>query len=171
MKYLIIFCILFTSCSIFKKTVHQQKQVKKSTLLFKDSSGRLAIEMVNKTDFTKWGAGIIDSSYDKVTDEFIKDYGDSIIITRYIKEKGQKKTEQLSHTSKFDSASSMISEHSQLQELQEEDSTAVTEVKQKDVHRTTFLPWWIWLIAAGVVALGWWKRNPIIEFFKPKNKS
>lgn len=169
MKYLVIICMLFTSCGIFKKTVNSQKQkISKSTLLLNDSSGSMLVEEVKKTNLTQWGSTIIDSGYDKVIDEIIIGYTDSIVIRRTTKEKGQKRTEQLSHISKFDSASSMITEHSQLQELQEEDSTAITEVKQKDVARSILLPWWGWLIVAGLavlIALGWWKRNSIIELF------
>jgi hypothetical protein len=166
MKYIVIICMLFTSCSLFKKTVNTQKQdISKSTILLKDSSGSLVVEDVKKMDLTQWGTVIIDSSYDTWTNVVTKDYGDSVITVRTTKEKGQKKTEQVSHTSKRDSASSMITEHSQLQELQQEDSTAVIETKQKDVGRTALFPWWLWLIAAGVLALGWWKRNSILELF------
>lgn len=166
MKYLIIICMLFSSCSIFKKTVHQQKQdINKSTLLLKDSSGYLVVEEVKKTDLTQWGVVTTDSGYDKIVDEVIKDYGDSVITIRTTKEKGQKRTDQVSYTSKRDTASSMITEHSQLQEVQTEDSTAITINTNKDIKRSTFLPWWIWLIVTGVVVLGWWKRHSIIEFF------
>lgn len=173
MKYLIIFCMLFASCSIFKKSVNTQRQdVSKSNILLKDSTGSKLVEEFKMTDLTQWGAVKIDSNYDKVTDELIKDYGDSIFTIRTIKEKGQKRTEQLSHTSKYDSAASMITEHSQLQELQQEDSTAMTTAVQKDIGHTTFFPWWILFILFFVAAIAVWaKRNPLIEFFKLNNKS
>src|SRR5690349_5924930 len=114
MKYLIIICMLFTSCSIFRKSVNEQKQdVNKSLLKFTDSVGLRVVDSTTTHLFTGWTTLTIDSGYDKVTEEAVKDYGDSIFTIRTIKEKGQKRTEQLSHTSKYDSASSMITEHSQ----------------------------------------------------------
>lgn len=172
MKYVIIICMLFTSCSIFKKSVNQQKQeINKSVISFRDSIGRLTTDVTSTSLTTGWVASATDSGYDKVTEELIKDYGDSIFTVRTIKEKGQKRTEQLSHTTKFDSASSMITEHSQLQELEKEDSAVVTTTTQKTVNRTSLFPWWIWLIIAGVAILGWWQRNPIMEFLLPNKKA
>ena len=176
MKCLIVICTLFASCSIFKKSVNTQRNdVSKSTIQFKDSSGSLVVEEVKKIDLTQWGAITVDSGYDKVTEEVVTEVIDSNTIRREIKrtikEKGQKRTEQLSHTSTFDSASSMITGHSQLQELEKEDSAAVIVTTQKIVKRTSFLPWWIWLIVAGLIVLGWWQRNPIIKFLTPNKKA
>lgn len=175
MKYLII-CMLFASCSIFKKSVNQQKQeINKSVISFRDSIGRLTVDSTSTSRTTGWVVSSSDSGYDKVTEEVITEKIDSggirREITRTIKEKGQKRTEQLSHTSKFDSAASMITEHSQLQELEKGDSAAVIVTTQKTVNRTSLFPWWIWLIIAGVAVLGWWQRNPIMEFLLPNKKA
>ena len=167
MKYLII-CMLFASCSIFKKSVKTQKQdVSKSTLLLKDSSGSMLVEEVKETYLTQLGVSLVDSGYDKVIDELIKDYGDSIITVRTTKEKGQKRTEQLSHTSKYDSAGSMITEHSQLQEIEQEDSTATSITIQKNVSRSSFMPWWVWLIAVvPIVGIVVYNRSSSLKFLR-----
>jgi hypothetical protein len=160
--------MLFASCSIFKKTVHEQKQeVNKSLLISRDSIRRWSIDATSTSRSTGWVVSSVDSGYDKVTDEVIKDYGDSVFTIRTIKEKGQKKSEQLSHVSKIDSAGSMITEHSQLQELQEEDSTATVVSVQKEVKRSSFMPWWLWLIvAAPVVVIVVYNRNGLLKFIK-----
>lgn len=159
--------MLFASCTLFKKSVNQQRQdVNKSLLKFTDSLGYKTVDSSSHSLTTGWATINTERSYDKIIDEVIKDYGDSVFTVRTIKEKGQKRTEQVSHTSRYDSASAMITEHSHLQEIEQEDSSAVIITKNKDVDRTTLFPWWLWLILAGAVALGWWKRNPIIEFFK-----
>jgi hypothetical protein len=166
MKYLIIICILFASCNVFKKSVNTQKNdVSKHQLKVTDSIGRLTVDSKAATITTGWVKESVDSGYDKVTDEVIRDYGDSVITTRITKEKGQKKTEQLSHLSKYDSAGSMITEHSQLQELQEEDSTATVVAVQKDVKRASFMPWWLWLIAAApVLVIMVYNRKSLLKF-------
>lgn len=162
--------MLFASCSIFKKSVNQKKQeINKSLISFRDSVGTLATYLSVTSRTTGGVVSSTDSGFDRVTEEVITEKIDSNTIRREIKrtikEKGQKRTEQLSQTSKFDSAASMITEHSQLQELEKEDSAAVIVTTQKNVKRTSFMPWWIWFIVAGVAILAWWKRNPIIEFF------
>src|ERR1044072_8316587 len=126
MKYLTILCMLFASCSIFKKSVNTQKHdMAKHSLSLKDSTGITAIDSTAIRIIEGWKKVTFDSVYDIVIGEVVKDYGDSIITFRTTKEKGQKKTEQLSHISKYDSAGSIITEHSQLQELAAEDSSAV----------------------------------------------
>lgn len=160
-------CILFASCSIFRKSVNTiKKETNKSSFSLSDRVDSVTIlsTAISKT----FGSVIlqVDSGYDKVTDELIKDYGDSIFTVRTIKEKGQKRTEQLSHVSKYDSAGSMIVEHSQLQELQAEDSTSTVVAIQKDVKRSSFMPWWLWIVVSIPVAvvLFVWIRNSI-KFF------
>jgi hypothetical protein len=170
MKYLVIVGVLFAACTSTRKSVNQQKQeINKSVISFRDSIGRLTVDSTSISRTTGWVASSTDSGYDKVTEEVITETIDSTGLrretTRTIKEKGQKRTEQLSLTSKYDSAGSMITEHSQLLKLEKEDSAAVVIATQKDVKRTSFMPWWVWLIIAGVAVLAWWKRNPIIDFF------
>lgn len=170
MKYLVIICMLFTSCSIFKKTVKEQRQEEYKRLLkWTDSLRNLTVDSTNIHFLSGSTVVSVDSGYDKVTEEYINEYTDSTAIRRetkrVIKEKGQKRVEQSSSTTRYDSSRNMITEHSQLQEVQTEDSSATTVTTNKDIRRSTFLPWWIWLIVAVVVALGWWKRNSIIEFF------
>lgn len=170
MKYLVIIVVLFAACTSTRKSVNQVKQdVAKSVLSVKDSIGRLTIDSTSTSRITGWTVSSFDSGYDKVVEEEIKETIDSGIVRREIKrttkEKGQKRTEQQSYTTKFDSSGTMITEHSQLQELEKEDSAAVTVTTQKAVKRTSFMPWWLWFIFAGVAVLAWWKRNPIIDFF------
>lgn len=173
MRYLLIMLVFIASCTSSRKSVKQQKkEINKSLLSFRDSIRRLTTESSSTALTTGWVTSSTDSGYDKVIVEEVKEVIDSGIIRREtirtIKEKGQKRTEQLSHTSKFDSSDSMITEHSQLQELEKEDSSAVVMTTQKDVKRTSFLPWWIWLIVAVVAVLAWWQRNPIIAFLRSK---
>jgi hypothetical protein len=172
MRYLIIFCMLFANCSIFRKSVNTVKQeMSKSTLTKKDSTGHTVIDSTRLKIIAGWKNITVDSGYDKVTEEVIKEVIDSGGIrrktTRTIKEKGQKRTEQSSNVVKYDSGAAMITEHSQLQEIQREDSSGAAVTIQKDVKRSSFMPWWIWLIAAIPVAvcLYIWKRNSILKLF------
>lgn len=170
MKYLIIVCILAASCSSLRKSVNQQKQeVNKSTLTTIDSIGRLSVDTSSVININEWGSWIIDSGYDKVTEEVVKEVIDSGVIrrkiTRTIKEKGQKRVEQTTQLSRYDSIGKNVDQNAELKTMQKVDSNAVAVTKQKEVKRTTFLPWWIWLIAAVVGVVAWWKRNPIIDFF------
>jgi hypothetical protein len=160
--------MLFASCSIFKKSVNQQKQeVNKSLLISRDSIGRWSIDATSTSRSTGWVVSSVDSGYDKVTDEVIKAYGDSVITIRTIKEKGQKKSEQMSHVSKIDSAGSMITEHSQLHEIQEEDSTTTVVSVQREVKRSSFMPWWLWIIAAApVLVIVWYNRSGLLKFLR-----
>ncbi len=170
MKHLIILCALFASCSTMRKTVTQQKQdVNKSTFFLRDSIGSLSIDTSSEKSSIEWGTIAVDSNYDKVTEEEIKEVIDSGIIRREtkrtIKEKGQKRVEQSSVIIQKDSSGKQINQQATVMQVQKNDSSAVTVTHNKQVKRTSFLPWWIWLIAgiAGVVA--WWKRNSIIDFF------
>lgn len=164
--------MLFASCSIFKKSVNTQKSdVSKYQLKIIDSIVSFSTGSTSTSRSTGWVASSTDSGYDKVTDEIIKDYGDSVFTVRTVKEKGQKRTEQLSRTSKYDSTSSMITEHSQLQEVEIEDSAATIVTTNKGIKRSTFLPWWIWLIAAVAIVFLAATDKSIIEFLKPKHKS
>ena len=154
--------MLFASCSLFRRsvnTIHQESS--KSTFTKKDSTGHTVIDSSQLKIITGWKNITVDSGYDKVTDEVIKDYGDSVVTVRTIKEKGRKRTEQASQVFKYDSTGVIITEHSQLQELNQEDSTVAMIAVHKDVKRTSVLPWWIWLIAAIPLAacLFIWKRN------------
>jgi hypothetical protein len=168
MKYLIIICMLFTSCSIFRKSVNTvYQESSKSSIVKKDSTGHTVIDSSRLKIISGWKNITVDSGYDKVTDEVIKDYGDSVFTVRTIKEKGLKRIEQTNHIVKYDSGAAMITEHSQLQEIQKEDSSGAAVTIQKDVKRSSFMPWWIWLIAAIPVAvcLYIWKRNSIVKLF------
>lgn len=171
MKYLfIIGFIILASCSSLRKSVNQQKQeVNKSSFSFKDSAGSLSIDTSSVINLNEWGSCIIDSGYIRVTEEVVKEVIDSGVIrretTRTIKEKGQKRVEQSTQTSKYDSIGKKVDQNANVKQVQKQDSSAVTITKDKDIKRTTFLPWWIWLIAAVVGVVAWWKRNPIIDFF------
>jgi hypothetical protein len=161
MRYLIIFCMLFANCSIFRKSVNTVKQeMSKSTLTKKDSTGHTVIDSTRLKIIAGWKNITVDSGYDKVTEEVIKEVIDSGGIRR-------KRTEQSSNVVKYDSGAAMITEHSQLQEIQREDSSGAAVTIQKDVKRSSFMPWWIWLIAAIPVAvcLYIWKRNSILKLF------
>jgi outer membrane protein assembly factor BamE (lipoprotein component of BamABCDE complex) len=164
--------VLLSGCSIFHKSVNQQKQETQSHFLsIKDSTGKTTIDSSGGSGFVRWGAITVDSGYDKITEEIIKEIIDSNVIrretTRTIKEKGQKRTEQSSATIRNDSASKKISQGTTVNHLQGQASSSIVVSTKKQVARTSFLPWWIWLIVAALIALGWWQRNPIIEFFKP----
>jgi hypothetical protein len=162
--------MLVASCSTMRKSVKQQKQeTKTNSFLSKDSVGSASFDTSSVSRTTGWIEYSSDSGYDKVTEEVIKEVIDSNIIrretTRTIKEKGQKRVEQSTQVSRYDSSSKKVAQNSSVKQLQKMDSTGVTVSIQKDVKRTTFLPWWIWLIVAGVGVLGWWKRNNIIDYF------
>lgn len=162
--------MLVASCSTLRKSVNQQKQeVNSSSLLIKDSTARTSVDSSAVTGIVSWGTWTVDSGYDKVTEEIIKEVIDSNIIrretTRTIKERGQKRVEQSTQVSRYDSTGKNVEQNTDLKQVQKVDSTAVTVATQKDVKRTSFLPWWMWLIVACVGVLGWWKRNSIIDFF------
>ena len=170
MKYLLIIFVLAASCSSLRKSVNQQKQeITKTMLSTKDSVGRLTIDSTYTKVISGWKTVTMDSGYDKVTEEIVKEVIDSGVIrretTRTIKEKGQKRVEQLSSITRQDSTSKKIEQQSAVSQVQKQDSTGFTITHQKKVDRISFLPWWIWLIVAGVGMLGWWNRNSIIDFF------
>jgi hypothetical protein len=140
-----------------------------TTLLLKDSIGSLLIDTGSVSRTTGSIQYSSDSGYDRVTEEIIKEVIDSNIIRREtirtIKEKGQKRVEQTTQVSRYDSTSKKVEQEANVKLLQKEDSTAVTVATQKNIKRTAFLPWWIWVIVAGLGVLGWWKRNSLIDFF------
>jgi hypothetical protein len=141
----------------------------KSSILVKDSTGYTTIDSLSVKGKIYLGAITFDSSYDKVTEEIVKEIIDSNTIhreiTRTIKEKGRKRIEQSSSTIKSDSTGKKVSQGTTVLQVQKQDSTVEVSVKQKDVKRTSFLPWWIWLIALAIAGLIWWKRNSIIDYF------
>lgn len=170
MKYLLIIFVLAASCSSLRKSVNLQKQeMNKSSYSLKDSVGKLLIDTSSVSRTTGWIEYSSDSGYDKVTEEIVKEVIDSGVIrrqtTRTIKEKGQKRVEQSTLVSSYDSLGKKVDQGAELKHLQQEDNNAVTVAKQKDVKRTSFLPWWIWLIALAIAGFALWKRNPIIDFF------
>jgi hypothetical protein len=140
----------------------------KSSILVKDSTGYTTIDSLSVKGKIYLGAITVDSSYDKVTEEVVKETIDSNSvrreITRTIKEKGRKRIEQSSTITKSDSTGKKVSQGATVSQVQKQDSTVVMAVKQKDVKRASFLPWWIWLIALAVAGLIWWKRNSIIDY-------
>jgi hypothetical protein len=139
MKYLII-CMLFVSCSIFQKSVNQVRHETNKIILSKqDSTGSTHIDSSSGSGSIQWGSTIVDSSFDKVTEEVIKEVIDS-----------------------------SVTQSSTVNHLQYDDSTTIIVTNKKAIARTSFLPWWIWLIVVAAISLGWWQRNPIIEFFKSK---
>lgn len=171
MKYLLIICATLSACSSLRKSVNQQKQeVYKSSFSIKDSVGKLLIDTGSVSRTTGWIEYSSDSGYDKVTEEVVKEVIDPGGIrretTRTIREKGQKRVEQSTQLSRYDSIGKKVDQNANVKQVQRQDSSAVTITKNKDIKRTTFLPWWIWLIALVVAGgLVWWKRNPIIDFF------
>ena len=170
---IILFLLMIASCSIFHKSVNQVKQDDhKSSLTIKDSLSHVSIDSSGGSGSVQWGSITIDSGYDKVTEEVIKEVIDSNVThretIRTIKEKGQKRTEQSSATIHNDSASKKVNQIGNVTWLQAKDSSSSKVTAKKNIARTSFLPWWIWLIAAALIVLGWWQRNPIIEFIKPK---
>lgn len=173
MKYILFICVLLSGCSIFHKSVNQQKQeTNRQSLSIKDSTGKITFDSTGLNRWLQWGSITVDSGYDRVTEEVIKEVVDSNVThretTRTIKEKGQKRIEQSSATIHNDSASEKVDQSATVRQLQAQDSSSFKVTTTKNVARTSFLPWWIWLIAAALIALGWWQRNPIIEFFKSK---
>jgi hypothetical protein len=172
MKYLII-CMLFVSCSIFQKSVNQVRHETNKIILSKqDSTGSTHIDSSSGSGSIQWGSTIVDSSFDKVTEEVIKEVIDSSVThretTRTIKEMGKKRIEQSSTIIHNDSTSKKVNQSSTVNHLQYDDSTTIIVTNKKAIARTSFLPWWIWLIVVAAISLGWWQRNPIIEFFKSK---
>lgn len=169
MKYLLIICVALASCSSLRKSVNQQKQeVNKSSYSFNDSAGSTSIDTFSQKTLIEWIAASTDSSYDKVTEEVITEVIDSAVIhretKRVIKEKGQKRTEQSTAIVQKDSSGKQIREQATIKQEEKKDSSVVSMIKNKDIKRTSFLPWWIWLIAAIIAGVAWWKRNPIIDF-------
>lgn len=170
----LIFILSFLSgCNIFRKSVNQQRQdINKSLQTFVDSIGQHVVDSTVTNLSTGWVTSSVDSAYEKVIEEYINEVADSNVIhtetKRIIKERGKKTVEQASTVIKYDSAGEKTNNQTHLSHLQREDSSATVIAIQKNVSRTSFLPWWIWLIAAALIALGWWQRNPIIEFLKSK---
>jgi hypothetical protein len=173
MRYLLIITILAASCHTANKSMselHQEEN--KSSLSVKDSTGYTTIDSLSEKLKIFLGTLTVDSSYDKITTEVVEEVIDSNAIhreiTRTIKEKGRKRIEQSSVTIKNDSTGKKVNQGATIMQLQKQDSSGKTTIKQKEVKRASFLPWWIWLIALAVIGLIWIKRNPIIEFLKPK---
>jgi hypothetical protein len=171
MKYLIVFCLLVSACTSVRKSVNQTKQdVNKSSLLQKDSTGKLLIDTIAVSQSIGWIVYSSDSGYDKITEEVVKEIFDSNTIrretTRTIKEKGQKRVELNTQLSKYDSARKMVEKIAEVKQMQKNDSEAVTVTTQKEIKRTSFMPWWLWLIAAiPVLIIAWLKRTSIIKYF------
>jgi hypothetical protein len=174
MKYLII-CMLFVSCSIFRKSVNEVNlESKQSIFSIKDSTGKITIDSSGRSDVIQWLSTAQDSGFVKITEEEIREILDSSVthreIKRTIKEKGQKRTEQSITTIRHDTATKKVNQNSNVARLQLQNSSSIKSTSIKEVKRDAFLPWWIWLIVLAAIAIGWWKRNPIIDFFTPKNK-
>jgi hypothetical protein len=165
-----IIVILAASCHTAHKSMNElHQEASKSSLSFKDSTGHTIIDSSYVKEKIYSGTMTVDSSYDKVTQEVVKETIDSNSIhreiIRTIKEKGNKRVEQSSTTIKNDSTGKKVSQGATVKQSQKQDSSVTISVINKDVKRASFLPWWIWLIAAVLIALGWWQRNPIIRFF------
>lgn len=165
--------IALASCHTAHKSLNElHQEASKSSLSVKDSTGHTEIDSSGGSGSIQWGKISIDSGYDKVTEEVVKETIDSNAIhreiTRTIKEKGQKRIEQSSTIIKNDSAREKVNRGATVSQAQKQDSSVAIAVNKKDVKRASFLPWWIWLIVAAIALLGWWQRNPIIEFLKSK---
>lgn len=170
MKYLLILCILAAACSSARKSANQQKQeVNKYSYSITDSIGSSSIDSSSENGSISWITTTTDSGYDKVTEEEVKEVIDSNVIHRHtkriIKEKGQKRTEQSSVNIQKDSTGKQAQQNSIVKQFHNEDSSIVNMTKSKYVNRTTFLPWWLWIIASIIGLLVWIKRNSIIDFF------
>lgn len=170
MRYLVIIFLLATSChSAHKSEDELQEKVEKTILSDKDSSGYTGMDFRSAKYKVLLGTMTVDSSYDKITTELVNEFIDSAStrreITRTIKEKGQKRIEQSSTTIKSDSASKKVNQGASVLQHKQQDSSVTTSIKQKDIKRASFLPWWIWLIALAVAGLVCWKRNSIINLF------
>lgn len=170
MKYLFFICMLFSACGIFRKSVNKSREeIYTSSKLLKDSVGRNIVDSTSTTAFIHRGSTTIDSDFDKVTEEVIVEVIDSNLInrqiTRTIKERGQKKVEKFSSTIKKDSTEKKVNQLSVVKQDQEKDSNATILVTNKVISRSSFLPWWFWLIVIAVVVVTWLKRNSIIKLF------
>jgi len=171
MKYLLIICLLAAACSSARKIADQQKQeVKKSSTVIRDSTGQKAVDSIGVQSLSGSTHITIDSGYDKVTEEEVKEVIDSGIIRREtkrtIKEKGQKKVEKSIEIIQKDSSSKHIKEQAAVKQVRKQDSSSFTMVKDKQVDRIMLLPWWVWIIAV-LVLMGilWWKKKSIIDLF------
>jgi hypothetical protein len=167
----LFFLLMIASCSIFHKSINEVKQEgHNNSLSIKDSTGKITVDSSGGSGSIQFGKIIIDSGFDIVTEEVIKEVIDSNVTHRVtirtIKEKGQKRIEQSTSTIRNDSASKKVSQRSNISQLQAKDSSSAIVATKKNIARTSFLPWWIWLIVVAVSVLGWEQRNPIIEFFK-----
>jgi hypothetical protein len=170
MKYLFFICMLFSACGIFKKSaIKSREEITTSTKVLNDSVGRTKVDSISTGTFIHRGSTTIDSDYDKVTEEVIVEVIDSNLIsrqvTRTIKEKGQKKVEKSSSTIKKDSSAKKVDQIAAVMQDQEKDSNATKLVTNKIVNRSSFIPWWLWVIMLAVVVLTWLKRYSIIKLF------
>lgn len=168
MKYLFLICVLFSACGIFRKSVNKtSEEVKTSSKLSKDSVGRNVVDSSAISSSIHRGSTTIDSDFDKVTEEVIVEVIDSNLInrqiTRTIKEKGQKKVEKSSYTVKKDSTGKKVNQLSAVKQDQVEDSTATILRTKKEISRSSFHPWWFWLIVIAAAIVSWVKRNSIIK--------
>lgn len=173
MRYLLIISLLVSACHSAHKSESELKQkVNKTFMNEKDSAASTSIDSSTMTGVLSWIISTTDSGYDKVTEEVVKEIIDSNIIhrsiTRTIKEKGQKRIEQSSTIIKNDSTGKKINQDAAVRQTQKQDSSVTTIINEKEIKRTSFLPWWIWLIPLAVAGITWWKRNSIIDFFTKK---
>lgn len=159
-------------CSSTKKTVSKSSQeVSKSVSFEKDSVGILTLGMIDLKIDTTSAWSIMDSAYDRVTEEVITEYQPVAgaepvkVTTRIIKEKGQKKTEQTTYQGSTDSTSLSVANKVKENEASNTDSTGTTVQVDKKVDRKSFLPWWVWLVALAVGSLVVIKRNTILDYF------
>ncbi|THU34234.1 hypothetical protein FAM09_24765 [Niastella caeni] len=170
MKYFIIICMFLASCSATRKNVsHESLQVEKHSMSAKDSSRMLSVDSSSVNNTIEWITVTNDSTYDVVTEEHIKEEIDSNVIRRetkrIVKQKGQRRTELTSTVIQKDSTGLQVDEYAIVQQIQQEDSSATINNDNSNVKRSSFMPWWIWLIVLVVFGLAWWKRNSIFDLF------
>lgn len=173
MKYLIIISFLITGCGLTRKSTNREKQdVHNSLLSIADSLGSMSIDSTSTITTTDWVKFALDSDYNKVTEEEVKEVFNSGIIhretKRVIKEKVQKRIEQSATTLHQDSTSKKVNQVITVSQIRKHDSSSNTITESKNINRISFLHWWLCLVI--ILFIVWWKRNPIIKFLTSKHK-
>lgn len=184
---IILAVLLLASCSSVKKAVNRSasqtdKRVETTVnqlQYFQHDSTRIYFD-------SSWLKVRIDSNYSRVTQEDVIEWIDTSVpevpdsgkvtrkrtTRRIILEAGNKATEAVAAGKRSDSSRAVSQGHTSNQVTQTVDSSGASKAITRNVQRKSFLPWWLWLIAAGVAGLTWRKRGFVLDkLFTPRNRA